>query len=168
MTEPLRGMEYAVDLVSTYLQENLPDYIATVNAQHAGDDRGILIEMPGEESWGVAEFNWRTLPPTPCVALLGEETTIFQDSANYLTTRHPMNLIVVDMDADQNVLRRKMYRHVQALQACLLHGFMTGEFRLYWQSGLTLARFTPVGFIDGTYATDAQLYFEIELEDSYA
>ena len=158
-------IEAAVDSVVNWLRDNMPAHVALINAAHASD--GLSIEIAPPADYGVAEFRWRALPPTPCVAVLAEEITIAVDSNNYLSTRHAMSVIVVDMDADQNVLRRRLFRHVQAIVNCLLAGLQARAFVLYWQNDLTMARFSPVAILDQTYAADAQIFIAIQQEETY-
>lgn len=160
--------ERAVNAVIDYLKTALPGIVAAVNDDWGDDGLGITIEAPVEASYSVSEWNWQLLPSQrPCIAVLGDATFVVNDSPGYLQHRTPMTIIIVDEHVDKDVLRRKLYRLAQAIMRALLQGRVDGRFGVYWQTGGYVARFSPITISDGTFFTDAQIYVDIQLEETH-
>ena len=161
-------IEDGISAVLTWLRENLPAEVAAVNARHAGDGLGIVIAAPEEHSYSTEEWDNQVLPPLPAIGVLGDTSRLISDSNGYLRTGHDIMVVVVDGDADKNLLRRKLYRHVEAIVHCLLASSLADSgFTFYWPEDGVYARYDAIAIIDETYFTDGQVYLTVQTEGTH-
>ena len=157
--------EKAVNEVDDWLRANLATYVDQVNNQFGDDGRAITITTPS--TGDIAEWRWQMMPPLPALTILPQEASALEDLNGYIMSRHPLVVVVADTDADQNVLRRKLLRQAVALIQCLLAGAAAGAFVMFWQDARVMARYSSIAIVDETFFADAQVYIEIQIEETY-
>lgn len=156
-------MEGVVDLVRNYLIANLSTEIAAVNAKH-NDGLGITIAAPADNAhYFVAEQSF--MPQLPAVFVLGEATRAKAGQGFFLETRNELSIIVIDEDPINDLIRRRMYRHAEAVIRTILRGLNAPALNLTW--GDPLANFSPVYSPGGGsgFRQDVQIYFSINVSE---
>lgn len=116
---PITLTEGAIDAISAYLQANLGTHIGEINEMY--DNQPVALEMPQTFAWSDRNI----LPPLPAMLVIGDDLPsvhLEENRSGALDTWHDITIISVDVNPDQDVLRKMMYRHVAAVVRCLRAG----------------------------------------------
>lgn len=164
----LYGAERAVNAVVDYLRAHYAEIAELVNQDFGDDGLDIMVTAPDlEAGYSVSEWTWQMLPQRPCVGVFGEATIVVNEMSGYLQHRTPITIVVVDEHADKDTLRRMLYRHVAIILRCLLSAQASTGIQVFWQQGGYAARYSPITIVDETFFSDAQVYCDIQLEETH-
>lgn len=158
---PLELTEGAIAKVEEWLRVNLPAHVEAVNA-HFGREP-IEIAMPFLA--GIAE---QTVPPNPpALLIMGRDSAPGSISEEgYLETWQALDLIVIEWQASEDLIRRALYRQTNALVRALRAGEVAHAFQFTFNE--PMIRYDPV-YLDADEQvlwSDAQVSIRVLMEES--
>ncbi len=160
------GVEGVSSGLIDYLTTNLPAQIAAVNAAHGDDPVLKAIKT-------LQDYEHTEIPDTPAiVAVATDGFATGDESSTRLRSEFPFTVILIDSEAKSNLIRKRMYRFVEAVVRTILiarnaGGFDTADGRKvhpYW--GDPYLAFTPV-YTDepGQFYQDVSMRLNLSVVD---
>lgn len=159
------GAEQVVAAVLDHLQSNLNTAIATLNTE-----KGDEPQLQDIASWKDSEQ--QQVPADPAVFVFAETArALGGETSSRLRVEYPVEIITVVREGNEDLVRKRLQRHVQVLLRVLLAARNTGaivynseRFQIFWQE--PLAVFVPV-YVDpqGNYMQDASVRILIRVTE---
>lgn len=138
------GVEGVSSGLIEYLTANLPAQITAVNSEH-GDDPVLKAVKT------MQDYEHTEMPDTPAIVAVATDAFATGDeSSTRLRSEYPFNVILIDKEARDDLIRKRLYRFAEAVVRTILIARNAGGFTLtdgrrvhpYW--GEPMLAFTPV------------------------
>ena len=101
-------MEGSIDAVKDYLNTNLGAKLAALDAEY--DDGITLADI---QAYYTAET--MAIPELPAIYVLGDRTEPAAEGPSYIKAVHYITVAVLVTDANNETLRKKLYRNIRAI-----------------------------------------------------
>jgi len=104
--------EYIVDMVIAQIEGNIPSLLEAIMEEHKDD-----IELEDIAKYCITDLG--TVPKLPVMFVLCTSAEILAEMPSYTQAAYNLTLAVMVKDPNEERLKRKLYRYMQALQACI-------------------------------------------------
>ena len=147
-------IEPVINNIKSYLETNLGTTLDLLDAHY--DD----FALDDIQAYYVAEL--QAVPAMPSMFILGEDTTVLAEGPGHADSDHRITIACIAADADSEILRRKLYRYMDALLVCLRGTRLEHGWVLNFESII----YSPLYTAEGGYLADARLTLSVSQVES--
>lgn len=151
-----KGPEALADAVNAYLLANMP---AKLDALDTTYPDAIVLDDP--VSYYIGEKSLLEVPGYPAIFTLVPDMNIELFKTDYIDARYQAVIGVMIMDADTEILKRRLYRYVQAIIELLIAAQANSAIGWFVGQGEFRANFSPIYAGDEVFISDAQITTQI-------
>jgi hypothetical protein len=148
-------IEDIVDKIKSLLETNLPAKLDEIEA--ARNDAIVLNDVA---AYYVTNRLKDTIVSYPCIFILGEETPSANMMGRKREFRHKIIIRIFTRDMDEEVLRRQLWRYVEAVEKVLNQDVTLAGLATY--SVITAHKYSPAYKAGMLFVKDASLLLEVD------
>ncbi len=154
----VEGMEAAVDLVKTYLTDNMTAKLAALDAEF-GD-----FTLETIRAYYIApQMN---VPEHPSIFVLSDITEILGEGAGWVRAAHMMTVTIFAGDSNEEQLQRRLYRYIRAFVELFKESRTDNAWSEYTLN-YGQVRYAPVFNVAGTFLSDASITISIVRTEAF-